>query len=57
MAKWEKVVEFKAHEHPLQLELQVYQGTFECESCGESGIGPVYHCEQCKYDVHLDCIK
>eukprot|EP00249_Psilotum_nudum_P013779 c24507_g2_i1 orf=412-1464(-) len=31
-------------------------GVFICNLCWEKGSGPVYHCRDCKFDLHVACV-
>ncbi|XP_024543006.1 probable nucleoredoxin 1 [Selaginella moellendorffii] len=47
-----------AHEHVLLLVKDPYDNAmFTCDKCQEDGCGWCYHCKECSYDLHLDCIK
>lgn len=45
------------HAHPLSKRAKVYGGSYGCDICGKGGSGYVYHCDECNYDVHPDCVK
>lgn len=35
----------------------VYQGTYTCNGCGQSGTRHVWHCGLCDFDLHPMCIQ
>jgi len=45
------------HPHPLRHLSSVYQGTYTCNGCGQSGTGRVWHCGLCDFDLHPMCIQ
>jgi len=57
LASLPKEVKDERHEHPLALMPQVYYGNYGCDICSGEGAGCAYHCEQCSFDVHPDCVK
>jgi len=48
-------VTIEAHPHPLVKTASVYRGAYGCDVCGNGGSGYVYHCDECKYDCHIEC--
>jgi hypothetical protein len=51
-----EVVFVEGHaEHPLSKLPTVYAGCYECNICGKSGTGWVYHCNEHNYDCHPQC--
>lgn len=56
--KLPKEVTSSQHEHALTLTEHAYEGqVYVCDDCEEQGVGWVYHCAQCGYDLHPNCIK
>jgi len=59
--KYPKQINDHRHkEHPLRLLNGVYvdtpnKGAYRCNSCMEIGMGWVYHCEKCSFDLHPSC--
>jgi hypothetical protein len=44
------------HPHLLEKRATVYgTGRYNCDVCGESGSGWVFHCQQCGWDAHPAC--
>ncbi|KAK6162869.1 hypothetical protein DH2020_002710 [Rehmannia glutinosa] len=43
--------------HPLLLRFSppYSDGEYTCDACGESGHGFTYHCDACKFDLHVEC--
>ncbi|KAI3444939.1 hypothetical protein Pfo_001604 [Paulownia fortunei] len=43
--------------HPLGLLFSppYSDGEFTCDACGNSGHGFTYHCDTCKFDLHVEC--
>jgi len=35
----------------------VYSGEYSCDGCHELGDGWVYHCDTCKFDLHISCVE
>lgn len=55
--KLPKEVTSSKHEHPLTLTDKAYSGReYVCDDCDEQGVGWVYHCAECGYDLHPECI-
>ena len=50
------VTRLKIHEHPLQKSPSVYGGMYGCDVCHKTGQDAVYHCEECGFDVHPQCV-
>ena len=45
------------HNHPLQKILRsVSEGDFGCDVCHLGGLGAAYHCDECGYDAHPQCV-
>ncbi|KAF9599335.1 hypothetical protein IFM89_036633 [Coptis chinensis] len=42
-----------SHDHNLILEHD--KTPYKCDGCKEPGWGPRYRCEECNYDLHMDC--
>jgi len=44
------------HPHPLKLEKSVYKkGEYICDKCEKRFSGHVYHCAECRWDLHPGC--
>jgi len=42
--------------HPLKLTSNIYKkGHYICDKCDVRGVGTVYHCAICKFDLHPTC--
>lgn len=54
--KYPKSLLHGAHAHELQLERQVYNGSYSCDICNGAGLQWVYHCEACGFDAHPQCV-
>lgn len=46
-----------SHTHTLYKLASVYDGSYGCDICSQSGYGWVYHCEECKFDAHPSCVS
>lgn len=44
------------HEHTLQLRAKVYSGRYGCDVCASVGSGYAYHCDECGWDAHPQCV-
>lgn len=53
-----RFVQHSSHKHVLKLvsKEQAYPGGCWCDACGAEAKKMVYHCEQCKFDLHISCI-
>ncbi|KAI5084573.1 hypothetical protein GOP47_0000742 [Adiantum capillus-veneris] len=52
-----KEVMSEKHEHTLTLTDKAYRvDTYTCDDCEEQGFRWVYHCAECDYAVHPECI-
>jgi hypothetical protein len=50
-------VETVFHPHTLEKRQSVYQsGRYTCDVCSSSGVGWVFHCQQCGWDAHPSCV-
>lgn len=43
--------------HPLQLQITAYDGQVWCDYCGKKVLGFTYHCEQCRFDLDVECAQ
>jgi len=44
------------HQHTLKLEKFIYKkGEYICDKCEKRFSGQVYHCAECRYDLHPGC--
>ncbi|KAL6080520.1 Deacetylase sirtuin-type domain-containing protein [Balamuthia mandrillaris] len=43
------------HEHELHKCPKIYQGAYRCNKCLKVGVGWVYTCKACQYDLHPGC--
>lgn len=48
-------VDLAVHPHTLVKCDSVHGGWFACDVCKRKGVGIVYHCAQCDFDVHPQC--
>ena len=48
-------VQIDDHEHVLKKLPKVYHGSYDCNICGFTGMGTVFHCAECEYDAHPYC--
>jgi len=55
--KYPKFLTVKDHQHPLALRPDVYDGRFKCDRCKKLGKGAAYHCDTCKFDIHVTCVN
>jgi hypothetical protein len=47
------VLELSLHPHPVDKRESLYRnGLYNCDVCGKSGVGCVFHCEECGWDAH-----
>ena len=44
------------HVHPLEKLCSVYGGMYGCDVCDKTGQDAVYHCEECGFDAHPQCV-
>ncbi|KAI5068059.1 hypothetical protein GOP47_0016404 [Adiantum capillus-veneris] len=52
-----KEVTSEKHDHTLTLTDDAYGGqVYVCDDCDEQGFGWVYHCAECGYDLHPECV-
>ncbi|KAG6544785.1 hypothetical protein Mapa_013811 [Marchantia paleacea] len=57
MQKRQQTVNIPQHPHILKLSKVPYPGeSYECDVCSRSAIRWAYRCEECGYDVDVDCI-
>ncbi|OWM88347.1 uncharacterized protein LOC116202699 [Punica granatum] len=43
--------------HPLKLQITAYDGPVYCDSCYNKVLGFIYHCEQCNFDLDIECAQ
>ncbi|KAM3323323.1 hypothetical protein P3S67_004474 [Capsicum chacoense] len=51
-------IKHKSHpKHTLSLHFKppYYDGEYTCDACGNSGHAFTFHCEKCKFDLHVEC--
>ncbi len=47
----------ECHEHPLSKVYDIYgEGGFGCDICAGGGEMWAYHCAECGFDVHPECV-
>ncbi|KAH7366118.1 hypothetical protein KP509_18G064000 [Ceratopteris richardii] len=44
-----------AHKLSLLQSPPYESGSFKCDLCFEAGCGPLYHCSDCNFDLHISC--
>lgn len=45
----------ESHPHPLEFCHRVYDGWYGCDVCHDDGVGCVFRCRECGFDVHPQC--
>ena len=48
------------HQHPLHWQRLTgagYRNGFRCDGCGAAGRSEAWHCQQCSYDLHAQCLR
>jgi len=54
-SQWPKKAHDPRHKHSLTLLQFAYEGVYRCNECMRPGVGWVYHCKQCSFDLHPHC--